>query len=138
MALTETTLIQHYTRFLLWPVIIAALFHIVALHTPNTTLLVIVTHLLLVVVISIHSSLRHIAWKNAAVAGGLSGAVVAAIAGLYKLFNSFNVVTAFNLFTEPVLTGIIDEIATGAITLVTTWILHKLHQRPTPSSTTNN
>lgn len=122
MATTETRLIQHYTGFLLWPVIIAALFHIVALHTPNTTILIIVTHLLLVSVVSGRSVRIHAPWTSAAVAGGLAGLVVTVIVALYKFIDSFNVVTAFNLFTEPLLTGSIDAIATGAITLITAWI----------------
>ncbi len=135
MEKNKTRLIQQYTGFLLSPVIIAAIFQIVALNNTNTTALIIATHALLVVVVCGRSIQIHAPWTTAAVAGGLAGTAVAAIAALYKLVVTFNVVTAFNLFTEPLLTGIIDEITTGALTLVALSFLKLLHRRSSPPTT---
>lgn len=120
---------EYYVKMLAGPVLIAALFQIVALHNTNKTTLILVAHIIIATLISIQTVQRHISWKTAAIAGGVAGAIIGFVVALYKLITDFHVVYVFNLFTEPAVTGVLDGIATGFITLIIYSIVkHIIHK----------
>ncbi len=123
------TMVHNYVRVLLWPVLIAGIFQVVALHNQNQTLLVFITNAIIVILVLVQCTRHNATWQTAAIIGALSGAAATMVVALYKLIFTFDVIYFFNLLTEPTIMGIFDGIATGSIYIIVLSIINKFNRK---------
>ncbi len=110
---------------LLGPVLIGGVFLVAAQHNTNEEILIIVTNAALIVVAVSHSIRRRTIWQKAALTGALMGAGTTLIGALARTAQEFSVVNIFKVFTEPVITGVIDALVAGMVFLLATLLLTK-------------
>lgn len=111
-------LIEPFVRILIWPVLVAGVFLVSALHNENELVLQAVTYSILVVLVLIQAARKHATWMTTASVGAIVGVGTSVIVAIYKLIVQFDVIYVFNLFTEPAITGVFMGIATGFLYII--------------------